>query len=357
MCIFKEYQDRGYKIIFVTPKTDKRNKEYIEQVAGICIDKVFSYSEHYTRCMFNPTPIYNTWGEYLEKENLFESLDDIEEIVVFGGILSSATALTREKNAFNKIYLSRSQMNFKANGTYLTGLFQLIKISRERKIPIHEICYDPCENSIFQLTKYLPHKLYCYHGYDWPDYNLIRLDSLQTYLKKNKSFFDSLLEESVCEEKNIDLCFGFTALTVHREKQYDDLMAGFKRVENITVKLFVRHKKLDIDAFVKRDEYISNIKRSRYTLIIPPYDPNHFSVYRFLESIHNDCLPLITCDTYTHDFVQSFNISKEYINRITVDYSTIGDKVNELTENERQFLLKYFKEICLVNDKKLKIGL
>lgn len=353
MCILKEYQDKGDNIILWTPKKSPKNVEYIEAVSGIRINESVCYIEDYKRCMTNPKPIYDSWYEFLEEEDWISQFEDISHIVVFGGILSDASGLTREKNKLNPIMKTKNQMNFVANGSFLVGLLQLVKMSKERKIPMHEICYDPCENSLSQLTDYPPHELHCYHGYDWPDYKLQRLDSLQAYLKEERSGLMAFIDNDT--DKSIDVCFGFTALTEHREKQYDDLMNGLEQ-NHVNAKLFIRHKKLGIDTFVNRDEYLDNIKASKYTLMIPPYDLKHFSIYRFVESIYNDCLPLITADVYVDDFVKSFEISPENINKITVEYSTIGNKVKELTEDERLKLLDYFKSKCLSYERKLNIG-
>lgn len=352
MCIMKEYTDKGHDIILFTCKRKEENLRYIEEVAGIKISKMISYIDDYDRCMRDPKPIYDSWYEFIEKEDWITQLDDVAEIVVFGALQSDAGKLTREWAGLNRMMTTRNQMNFVANGTYMSGLFQLVKLSRERKVPIHEICYDPTEHSLSLLTDYLPHELHCYHGYDWPDYDLERLDSLQEYLNKEEGFWSFFQDK----EKSVDLCFGFTALTAHREEQYDQLMASLDANE-VNAKLFIRHKRLGIDTFVKRDEYLDNIRKARYTLIIPPYDLKHFSVYRFLESIHNECLPLITKDVHIEDFVKSFELSPEYINKITVDYLTIGNKINELSESERLEILEYFKGKCLQTERKLKIGL
>jgi len=132
-------------------------------------------------------------------------------------------------------------------------------------------------------------------------------------------------------------------------------MEGLNANKNLNVKLFVRHKRLEIDTFINRDDYLDAISKSRYTLLIPPYDLKHFSIYRFVESINNDCLPLITSDVYIDDFVKSFGIDLEIINKLIVEYSTIGNKVNEFSESERVELLEYFKTKCLTYERKLNI--
>lgn len=349
MSILKEYQDAGYGIIFVSPKSSEKNVEYIENTAGIKIDEFISYKDHYAEVVFKKK--YRTWKEYVENVFLFENLKNVKHIVCFGGMLSDATGLTRKRNYINRIFNSWNQMNFTANGTYLTGFFQLIKLSNERGIPFHEICFDPCENSVDQLDDLRPYKYYCYHGYDWPEYNLERLDSLQHFLisyPEKATLFEI--------EKSIDLCFGFTALTESRELEYELIMNSLNSNSDLNVKMFVRHKKLGIDTFVNRDIYLENIKESKFTLIIPPYDKKHFSVYRFIESIHNNCLPLIIKDTYVSDFIKSFDLNNEMINRIITSYDAIEKTVSSMKEETRIELLNYFKKHCLMETKKLKIG-
>lgn len=347
MSILKEYQDEGTNIIFVTPKSDERNARYIEEVAGIRIARTISYKDHYYDVVYSKK--YKTWYEYLKHEFLFENLKHVDQIIVFGGLLSDSTDMIRKKNRLEKIMHTWQQMNFTSNGTYISGMLQLVKLSRECKIPFHEICYDPCENSV-DLLSYKPFDYTCYHGYDWPEYNLKRLDSLQHFLlfgPKKSILFDD-------DEKELDLCFGFTALTKDREKQYDDVMNSLENIDMKT-KIYVRHKSLGIDTFVDRDTYLSDIKKSKYTLIIPPYDLKHFSIYRFIESIYYDCLPLITKDVYINDFLVSFEIDKQICNRITVDYNEIGNRISDISEKERIEILNYFKNKCLNAEKKLEI--
>jgi hypothetical protein len=347
MSILQDYQNSGHDIIFVTPKTDPRNKKYIEEVAGITINKVISYKDHYVKKV--RTKIYKNWYEYIEKENLFENEDlgDVKDIFIFGGLLSDATAITRKHNGMNRILNTWQQMNFDANGTYISGFFQLVKLSRERKIPFHEICYDPCENSISQLD-YKPYKYTCYHGYDWPEYEFVRLDSMQKKLIEETDFFKE------DPKKCIDLCFGFTALTSDREAQYTQLMDSLEKQPNIDIKLFVKHKSLNIDTFVDRNIYLDNISKARFTLIIPPYDLKHFSIYRFIESIHLDCLPLITNDVNVLDFAKSFDIDLNILGEITTGYSEIGKTIDEITENKRIEILTYFKNKCLKYEMKIR---
>lgn len=357
MRILKEYQSNGYNLILWTPKSLAKNTEYILQVSGVLIDEMVCYIDDYRRCMVDhKPPMYDTWYEFLDKEDWISQFENVSDIIVFGAMLSDAGSLTRKKNVYNSMLNKRAQMNFIQNGSYLCALFQLVKLSRERKIPIHEICYDPCEISLDQLTDYSPYKLYCYHGYDYPDCKLQRLDSLQSYLEvKTNNWLENFFDND--STKDYDIVFGFTALTKHREKQYDDVMEGLDFNSELKTKLFVRHKRLNIDTFINRDDYLGFIDRSRYTLLIPPYDLKHFSVYRFIESIYNNCLPLITSDVFTDDFIKSFDIDKEFIKKITVDYSTIGNKISEINEDERLSILDYFKSKCLSYDKKLNIGL
>ena len=98
-----------------------------------------------------------------------------------------------------------------------------------------------------------------------------------------------------------------------------------------------------INKLLRKTDYIKEIGKSKYTLIIKSYNDNTFSGLRFIESLYYDCLPLILKDTNYDLLIKSFNLDKEKVEKILVDY----DLKYNITENERLELLEYFKnKIC-----------
>lgn len=344
MSILKQYE-KDYDLIFFTREKTSSGMQYIQEVAGITFASSISYRDWYEDYVYKKH--YPTWLDMIENCSEFDKhFTNLKHVVVFGGILSSAAGLCREKNKLERYMTTQQQMNFNANGSVMSGIMVLVRQVKLRDAVFHEICYDPCENSL-NLTSIKPEKYHLYHGYDIPRYEFERLDSLQNYLLSNSSSsIDDCFEDSY---KDIDLTFGFTAITSKREAQYDRMMSC---LDLERTKMFVRHNKLGIDTFVNRDTYMSFIKRSKHTLLIPPYDMTQFSIYRFAESVYNNCLPLILEDVKTDEFRDSFGISQEMIDRITISY----DQVNlVLPDSEREELLSYFRQKCFSNERKLNI--
>lgn len=331
---------RDREIVLVTPSKTDEGARYIEEVAGVTIKEVIYYRNYYETQVFSKK--YKSWREYIEKENMFSSDFKVDEVICFGGILSSACGLNRSMNKWNPTFNTQNQMNFIANGVHITAILQGIKLANTLDIPFYELCYDMQENSVAQL-EYQPKKFKVFHCYDMPVYGMERLDSLQHFLLTQPV-------KMVVPDKDITLTFGMTVLTDSRSKPYESAMKALETVDSKV--LYIRHKELEIDTFVDRDTYLNKIERSYYTFIIPPYDPVQFSVYRFVESIYYNCLPLIASDCNLIDFIQSFNLDLEIVNEVVVSYDQLGDKIKNFSETRREELLEYFKEKVLVYERK-----
>jgi len=342
--ILKEYQ-KDYHFYFVTNKKTDIIVTDICDVAGLDKSNITCiFTDEKYEASVRPKK-YSSWLEFIHSETWFDELDNVKHIIIFGGLLSSACGINREMMKLDYYLGNQQQMNFVTNGSLMCIMFQLIKFSNEKNIPLHEICYDPTENSLDLLHVYVCKNLICYHGYDVPRWKMNRLDSLQYYLA---STFD--LEDS--SEKDLDVVFGYTATTKDREKQYDIISQYIDSLSDLKVQTFRKHNRLGIDTFIDRDSYLSYIKRARFTFIIPPYDLSHFSVYRFIESIHNNCLPLIACDVKTNEFIQSFALDNDKVSRLIFNYN---DEFPEIDESERLELIEYFRDKILKYERTLKI--
>jgi ABC-type xylose transport system substrate-binding protein len=161
-----------------------------------------------------------------------------------------------------------------------------------------------------------------------------RLDSLQYYLsKQNKNF----IEEQV--EKEYDITFGMTDIQKFREKYFDDAKNVLSKFEKVN--FYLLNKVTGEDTFIDRDQYLKKIAQSKYTIILPAYDSTCFSIFRLLESLQNDCLPLIHEDCYIKDVNKSYNTDLSEL---------ITDK--PFSENDRIELLNKFKKVFLTVERK-----
>jgi hypothetical protein len=73
-------------------------------------------------------------------------------------------------------------------------------------------------------------------------------------------------------------------------------------------RLYVKNEYTNENSHVDNDRYLAEIEKSRYTFMLPSYNKHCFSNYRFIESLHHDCLPLIHPDCNIKDVSKSFDV-------------------------------------------------
>lgn len=282
---------------------------------------------------------YNNWREFFRGEDWFKELDCVEKIFLFGGMLSSSSGICRKKNKFATILDTRGFMHFRSIGHYMAPLLQMMKLAKNSGAEFNEICYDPDENSVgsFNDAECSPDKYNLYFYYDIPRYGMKRLDC----------FHDELLELK-SDEKTIDFVFGGSFVTDSRFMIYEkaeNLINNF--FEN--KKLFIKHKKIGVNDEIPYAQYLEEIARARFTLLIPAYDVTTFSILRFAESLAQGCLPLITEDVVTNEFVQSYGIDPKMVEELRIPYDAMyAARTYHMTEAKRKKLLNYFyKKVIL----------
>ena len=142
-----------------------------------------------------------------------------------------------------------------------------------------------------------------YHGYDVSSYEMKRLDSLQFYFQKNAA------SHRPHSTKSTDFVFGFTAMKNSGRRSYvyelDEIANRFS-----SHKIFVRDEVSDNpkNTLIPVAEYMEQVKGAKYTYILPAYDRACFSIFRLIESIQYDCLPLIHQDCDRSEVEQSFDV-------------------------------------------------
>lgn len=91
-------------------------------------------------------------------------------------------------------------------------------------------------------------------------------------------------------------------------------------------------------SLIPYDEYMRHIQHAKFTLNIPSYDTNCFSLRRFFEAITNDCIPLIldTCN-----YKAGFNFNDEMIEFVEQHLLVSFDDLSKLDEIVKQKLPQY----------------
>lgn len=334
LAFLREYQDK-YDIIFMTlAKTPKATK-YIEKVAGIRITKTL-YTNHLT------SRDYHTWELFADEHAEILCGLNIHHVIIFGNALSSASGIKRDKNALNTVYRKHTFMKFNAIDTILKPLYIISRfLEVNPKVILHEFLYDHQENLLSQCD-WVPNESHQYHGYTSKRYGFKRIDTLQYYLKMRRENVTSLFYEEglMAQAKTIDITFGMTVLTKDRNTQIDSIK---EKLKDYNSKIFIKNNFTGEDTFVTRDVYMDLLSRSRFTLIVPPYEADCFSPFRFIESLENDCLPLVMDDVDYSEFIESFNLDIDIFKKSIRSY----DNIYLMSEEYRLPLLSYFKEKVL----------
>lgn len=247
----------------------------------------------------------------------------VSEYIFFGSPIPSDVFSKKApaRLSYEKFLETNTDTGLSSNFVPLLVFLGLLKyIGEENFHKIHYVLFDPEE-------LWVPKPAKRYFGYKWRDFE--RLDSLQYhYENQNMLFYEP-------PEKTIEYTFGLTVVTSHRQAIYDKL------VEAGVPPTYVKHKWKKVNTEVPRHIYMDQIERSKFTMIIPAGNPDTFSIYRFIESLQHNCLPLITADCCVEDVEKSFNID---LSPIVVEYSDLKEKMSTLPREE---LLEKYKAVFL----------
>jgi hypothetical protein len=320
----KIVESRSSVIDFMTPTKTDKSKLHIEKEANIRIanqtDNLLEY--YHTRAKNLPS-----WNAIYEDMNV-DFLREYDDLYLFGSMLSTASGFRRDGKRFDIFPMDAGQIKFESIGIQCIHILALLKAHKEFGIRLHEITHDAMEMPYDRFhPDYRPNpkSYWLYHQYDIPYWNMQRIDSLQYYLQHKKR---SLFEEPV--EKTIDFCFAYTVIEKSRAAFITDIECmdcQFDKTE-----LYVFDKITGVDTSIPKDQYLKRIAAARYTMIVPSYDEKVFSFTRFIEAIHNDCLPLIQRDVNVDDVSASFGVNMNLLKSET-----------PFDESRRLELLDYYK--------------
>lgn len=318
--------------ILSVQKTDLHISHF-ERECGLKINRVDYYREDYYD---NVTNLEN-WEEAYKHCDV-SHLEEYDLIVVTGGMLSEGAAAQRGMKLDGVFPVGCSgQIKYLSIGVRFYHMLAICKANKEAGIKVYEIAHDPLELSLdIWHPNYRPTENYkLFHGYDDPEYNLHRLDSLQYYLKNRALKFDT--------EKKVDFVFGYTIKIKAREWVRDEV----ERIASLfdSKEIYVDDKFKKINTSVSRNDYLYKVARAKYTLIIPSYCPRSMSNYRVVESLWYECLPL---------FHEKCNI-KLLEDSFGVDLSrlVVTEDWKPFTDSERIDTVNYLKSKFCVTERLL----
>lgn len=326
ICRHFSIMEQFNSVDFLTYTWSDKSSKAIKRLSNLSINKnLIEHTEFYK----DKGILLSDWEEVYRNLNV-ESLSKYDAIVMIGGLDFHNSYLGRNLSRVGKFPKDRGHMKWISMAVQLVNILAMLKAHRTYGIPFHEVAFDPNEMScdLFNVEYSVNDNYYLYHGYDVPKFNMKRLDSLQYYFnKKSPSLFSP--------GKNIDFTFGYTILDDSKRKHYpayiQEVARNFKEVH-----IHLKNEFTGENTLIPGNDYLQKIKRTKYTYMLPSYNIHCFSIYRFIESISNDCLPLIHPDCNIQDVSKSFD----------VDFSVLM-RNKPFSENDRIEVLQQFKDKVL----------
>lgn len=256
-------------------------------------------------------------GSYKDWMQVYRGLDPrplkrFKTLFIMGGLLSTGSQLGRHLKRAEVFPHDRGQLRFQSQALNLINALWILKAHNDFSIPIHEWAIDPLELSLDRFhDDVAPKSRYqLYHGYDIPDYGARRLDNLQYFYERHP--------EPVPEDKPLDFVFGYTMLKgTSREAYRKDIQRVLKQFPSGRRKIFARDDAQGIDTLVCKADYLNALAQSKYTLVLPAYDQQQFSISRFQEALHVDCLPILHEDVNAKDVERSFRVDRKRCSQAT----------------------------------------
>lgn len=354
LSILKIYEKK-YDYVYITSGKGTQGSSLIEEWTGIKFKKVISTFNLYEEEVRSKK--YDGWATFYDKhtcivENSGVDISKVKEILIMGSIENIPTKYTREDNGLYLLLKNNKQtsMNFVSLGKNIHVLFSLARFGKNNNVSVHTVMLDPMENTLDQLGEWAPNETKTYFGYSFAP-EILRIDALQYHYLENKSPFDFK------EDKEYDFVFGATFMAGDRNDEYEKIKILFDSPwRKNKSKFFIRNDKEGIDTRVNREEYMRYLEKSRFTMVIPSYEKSCFSIFRFLESLENDCLPIITDNCNTDDFLKSFDLPLKYLDEIKINPKDIFEFVSSISEEDRVVLLKILKNEFLISKKLLKLN-
>ena len=288
----------------LTGNSDKSTQTVNNHTAGrVVVDK---YHNYFGNFYSNDAKELDDWMAVYDAINPI-ALKDYDALHIIGGLDLHRSNLGRTENRVGVFPRDRGQLKFESCGIHLTNILAMVKAHNEYGIPLHEIAYDPNEMSCdlfhVDVAPVKGNGYHLYHGYDIPLYGAHRLDSLQCWLEDSTH---PLFPEDY-SDKSCDFTFGYTVLKESGREHYPNDV-NLVATQFAKTNVFSKNEYTGINTHVPGDKYLDLIKVSRFTYMLPSYDRHCFSGYRFLESLHHDCLPLIHPDCNIEDIGLSFGV-------------------------------------------------
>lgn len=309
---------------------------------NIDITKYIYFSEEYSSIYVKN----NGWAKY--EEQMKRIISKFDEVIILDFIHMGNLREDNVEEFYKTIKRIKEDKFYGTNFSMSVASIRyqsFVNCCLELNVKIKQFVIDTQELNFLLLDKDILRT----HYYNCKDKGLVYLPRLGFTLEK-------LLRNNE-KEKECQFNFYCTATTkdrkyVHRLKENFD-----KYISNGTFNIYCKENK----TVLKQDEYYKMLSKTKFSLIIPPYDKKAFSYSRLIECIVNNCVPLVYSKCCLNDIEKTFPQLYKYINKkLIVDENNIQEKlqmntkyicsdIKEILSNEfkKENIIKIWQEVML----------
>ena len=170
--------------------------------------------------------------------------------------------------------------------------FTFMKALRDSDCKVVQICLDPQEASIQKVIGRECERVYSLDGDN--------TSFLPFYEYEEKKFIDSI----ECD-KELDFMFKGTALSKDRD-WLRDFANSIENTDSFILDVVGTGKNPGLKSLSCQSDYFYDLKRAKYSLVIPSYDKRSFSIQRFTDALFAGCIPLVLDTCCLDDFQWTF---------------------------------------------------
>lgn len=325
---------KDYNIILVTKTYKTVSKKLKYSVENIC--ETYGFAGYYVFDNYSDVKKYSSFYDMLHSNDFINLKFNYEKIILNKYFLG--LSIFERTNKYNHLFdKDNTKIKFILFANITKNIVALIREINDLKHKIDYIEYivDPLEliipkhfNEIIDVEKFNSQTFY--FGYNHKELEMTREDL----------FFDM---QDLSENKENFMVFGYTYYELPKDRikdkrKYDILYYEYLKEVFKDKKSVICFKSYNFQDYMKEDEYNKNIAKSLYTIIIPSYDINHFSIFRLVDSVKRKCLPIITSDCVIDMFTEE---QQNTLRKLTTHKFRIREKVDEIEKyNLREDLLK-----------------
>jgi hypothetical protein len=321
----KDYIDEYNIILLGHLCTFKYYKKILE-------DKIFG--KYLSGILYYDIPNKGHLSEYGSWDKIYDYIYDnlnitddfkIDKIFEVNGVLTADFKINSDKSIrFLEVGYNKS-MNFGSIKNAVLPLYFTLALTNKYSVKLEHLLYDPQSPDYSTFPeKFRPINYERTFAYNSKLFNFKKSNHINTYLKTI----------GLENKKEYDFVFGYTVTTNDRKwLSNEDLFTGIDKS-----KIFALDKFLNKDTFIEYNEYLKYISKSKYTLVIPAYLQTSFSIIRFLESLYNNCIPLLYHTNYLDEVFSDVTDKKLLTDLIVRDKTDIINKIKTL--NYEDLILK-----------------